>query len=98
MHTERRIRNLVRGGALTFLLLAVLSTVARAQTPAAPQSANGTLEIYGFGQADAIADFKQNDPNWYDVNRPSRLPNVANQFGQDGHFYLSVRQSRLGVK
>src|SRR5262245_42593230 len=25
----------------------------------------GTLEVYGFGQADAIADFKQNDPNWY---------------------------------
>ncbi len=45
-----------------------------------------------------IADFKQNDPNWYDVNRPSRLPNVANQFGDDGRFYLSPRQSRLGVK
>ncbi len=98
MHTERRIGNLVRWGTLTFLLLAGIPAVARAQTPAAPQNANGTLEIYGFGQADAIADFKQNDPNWYDVNRPSRLPNVANQFGQDGHFYLSPRQSRLGVK
>ena len=64
---------------------------------AAPDD-KGTLEIYGFGQADAIADFKQNNPDWYDVNRPSRLPNVANQFGQDGHFYLSARQSRLGVK
>ena len=32
------------------------------------------------------------------MNRPSRLPNVANQFGQDGHFYLSARQSRFGVK
>jgi hypothetical protein len=78
-------------------MLAGIPTVARAQAPAAPQSANGTLEIYGFGQADAIADFKQNNPDWYDVNRPSRLPNVANQFGQDGHFYLSPRQSRLGV-
>ena len=38
MHTERKIRNLVRGGALTFLLLAGVSTVARAQTPAAPQT------------------------------------------------------------
>jgi hypothetical protein len=69
---------------------------ARAQTPAAPSPP--TLEIYGFGQADAIADFKQNNPDWYDTVRPSRLPNVANQFGQDGHFYLSARQSRLGVK
>ncbi len=56
------------------------------------------MEIYGFGQADAIVDFKQNNPDWYDVNRPSRLPNVANQFGNDGRFYLSVRQSRFGVK
>ena len=71
-----------------------------AAAPAAQASADdkGSLEIYGFGQADAIADFKQNNPDWYDVNRPSRLPNVANQFGQDGHFYLSARQSRLGVK
>ena len=98
MHTKRRIPNLARWGTLAFLLLAGISTVARAQTPAAPQEANGTLEIYGFGQADAIADFKQNNPDWYDVNRPSRLPNVAKQFGEDGHFYLSARQSRLGVK
>jgi hypothetical protein len=58
----------------------------------------GTLEVYGFGQADAIADFKQNDPNWYDVNRPTKLPSSANAFGEDGRFYLSPRQSRLGVK
>src|SRR5262249_10156050 len=58
----------------------------------------GTLEVYGFGQADAIADFKQNDPNWYDVNRPTKLPSFDKQFGEDGRFYLSPRQSRLGVK
>ena len=63
-----------------------------------PAADKGTLEVYGFGQADAIADFKQNDPNWYDVNRPTKLPSFANQFGQDGHFYLSPRQSRFGVK
>jgi len=85
------------------LLLAGLPTAARAEEPAAPpaqaaQDEKGTFEIYGFGQADVIADFKQNNPDWYDVNRPSRLPNVANQFGNDGRFYMSVRQSRLGVK
>ena len=62
-----------------------------------PEPPKGTLEIYGFGQADAIVDFKQNDPDWYDVNRPSRLPSFANQFGQDHHFYLSPRQSRFGA-
>ena len=78
--------------------LAILGAAAgaRAQTPAAPSPP--TVEIYGFGMADAIADFKQNNPDWYDTVRPSRLPNVANQFGQDGHFYLSARQSRLGTR
>ena len=33
-----------------------------------------SVEIYGFGQADAIADFNQNNPDWYDTVRPSRLP------------------------
>jgi DcaP outer membrane protein len=93
-----------RLAAVAVLLLAGLPPVARAEESAAPppaqaaQDEKGTFEVYGFGQADVIADFKQNNPDWYDVNRPSRLPNVANQFGNDGRFYLSVRQSRLGVK
>jgi hypothetical protein len=67
----------------------------RAQQPAPDEA---TVNIYGFGQADAIADFNQNNPDWYDVNRPSRLPSFENEFGNDGHFYLSARQSRLGAK
>jgi len=69
---------------------------ASAQPPPPPD--NPTLEIYGFLQGDAILDFNQNNPDWFDTVRPSKLPNVANQFGQDGHFYLSARQSRFGVK
>src|SRR3954451_17888560 len=57
-----------------------------------------SVEVYGFGQADAIADFNQNNPDWYDTVRPSRLPKYENEFGQDGHFYLSARQSRLGTR
>jgi hypothetical protein len=77
--------------------------VAAVLVTAAPAHAQGSqadkpvLEIYGFGQADAISDFEQNDPNWYDVNRPSRLPSVGHEFGQDRHFYLSPRQSRFGA-
>jgi hypothetical protein len=56
-----------------------------------------TLDIYGFGQADAIVDFNQNNPDWYDVLRPSRLPSFPNEFGNDHHFYLSARQSRFGA-
>ena len=66
-----------------------------AQPPAPDQP---TLEIYGFAQADAIVDFEQNNPDWYDVLRPSRLPSFPHEFGSDGHFYLSPRQSRFGVK
>ena len=57
-----------------------------------------SVEIYGFGQADAIADFNQNNPDWYDTVRPSRLPKYENEFGEDGHFYLSARQSRFGTR
>ncbi len=88
-----------RRRALSFtacLVVAVAAAApARAQQPAPDQP---TLDIYGFGQADAIVDFKQNDPNWFDVNRPSRLPAVPDEFGHDRHFYLSARQSRFGAK
>jgi hypothetical protein len=41
-------------------------------------------------------DFKQADPDWFDVVRPSKLPSFKDQFGKDGNFYAGVRQSRLG--
>jgi hypothetical protein len=40
----------------------------------------------------------QTDPNWFDVLRPTKLPAFENQYGEDGHFFAGVRQSRLGVK
>ncbi len=64
----------------------------------APAVSPPTLEIYGFVEADAIVDIERNNPDWYDTNRPSDLPDFAHEFGQDGHFYLSPRQSRFGVK
>jgi len=87
-------------GRLAAIALATMGLMTAGASSAHAQAQNdkGTLEIYGFGQADAIADFKQNNPDWYDVNRPSRLPNVAKQFGEDGRFYLSPRQSRFGAK
>jgi len=84
-----------RTAVLALCLTACSASLAPAQTP---PDAKPSIEIYGFGQVDAIADFNQNNPDWYDVVRPSRLPNVAKQFGEDGHFYMSVRQSRFGTK
>src|SRR4051812_41379321 len=56
------------------------------------------IEIFGFGQADYITDFKRNDPAWFDVNRPSKLPSGPFAFGKDGNSAISVRQSRFGAK
>lgn len=56
------------------------------------------MEIYGFIMVDAGYNFNQVDPNWYDVIRPSKLPSFENEFGTDGNFFLSARQTRFGVK
>jgi DcaP outer membrane protein len=87
-----------RAFAFAALLTLASALPAKAQPqPPAPDT-QPTLEIYGFAQADAIVDIEQNNPDWYDVDRPSRLPKVAHEFGNDGHFYLSLRQSRFGAK
>jgi hypothetical protein len=56
------------------------------------------LDIYGFAMLDMGYQTGQNDPNWYDVLRPTKLPAFENEFGADGHYFAGVRQSRLGVK
>lgn len=56
------------------------------------------MDIYGFAMLDMGYDAGQNDPNWFDVMRPTKLPSFTDQFGHDGRFYSGVRQSRLGVK
>jgi hypothetical protein len=90
----------VRGNwpAATVLIAATLVVLGGAPGASAQSAPGPSLEVYGFGMADAIVDFKQNNPDWYDVSRPSRLPKYENEFGQDGRFYLSARQSRFGTR
>ena len=57
-----------------------------------------TFQLYGFAMLDMGYDFKSNDPNWFDVVRPTKLPAFKDQFAPDGKTYFGVRQSRLGVK
>jgi len=59
---------------------------------------NNNFEAYGFLQLDAIQDFDRVNPNWDATLRPSRIPTVEGQYGSDGQFIASVRQSRFGVK
>ena len=71
-------------------------------TPAAQDAqkpeAKPRLDIYGFAMLDMGYETKQTDPNWFDVLRPTKLPAFPNQYGEDGHFFAGVRQSRFGVK
>jgi hypothetical protein len=80
---------------LTFSAMALLAPgTALAQQPE-PKT---RLDIYGFAMLDMGYQFKQNHPDWFDVVRPTKLPAFPDEFGEDGHFYSGVRQSRLGVK
>lgn len=62
------------------------------------ESDKSTMDIYGFAMLDMGYQSGQNDPDWFDVVRPTKLPSFENEFGADEDFFAGVRQSRLGVK
>jgi hypothetical protein len=64
------------------------------ETPAKKSS----VDIYGHVMLDSGYDFKTNDPDWFDVIRPTKLNAFPNEFAPDGKVYFSVRQTRFGVK
>jgi len=79
----------------------VAPTAAPAVVPAAEKKSSestGSFDIYGFAMLDSGYQFKQNDPNWFDVVRPTKLPAYKDQFAPDGKTFWGVRQSRFGVK
>jgi len=88
-----RTRNRSARGFLPLVLVAALF----AAVPAAADTST-KLDLYGFAMLDMGYQAKSNDPNWFDVVRPTKLPFFEGQFGEDGHTYAGVRQSRFGVK
>ena len=66
--------------------------------PPDPMKKGPRMQIYGFAMTDLIDDIKQVNPDWFDVLRPTKLPSFPNEFGENGNFWASVRQSRLGVR
>lgn len=56
------------------------------------------LDIYGFVMLDMGYDVNTINPDWFDVERPSKLPSFPGEFGKNGNTYFSVRQSRFGVE
>jgi hypothetical protein len=95
------VRVLAAAAACLLIGAAARSTLAQsaAGSPASTAEKPGLrAQIYGFAMLDLIYDFGQEDPNWYDMERPSKLPSFPNEFGEDGNFWASVRPSRLGVR
>jgi len=80
------------------LYLAALLLAAPALAQGPPAEEKTRLDLYGFAMLDTGYQSKQNDPAWFDVLRPTKLPSRANEFGEDGHWFAGVRQSRFGVK
>ena len=80
------------------VILIVLCVFGALSSSAQAQTHTPSLRIYGFAMLDAGYQFKQNHPDWFDVVRPTKLPAFDREFGEDGHFYTGVRQTRLGFK
>jgi hypothetical protein len=76
------------------------TTAKPATTAPATQAAEAKtrLEISGAAMLDMGYDFEKNDPQWFDVMRPVKLPAFEDEFGRDRRFYSGVRQSRLSVR
>lgn len=83
---------------MTRPLLALFAAAALAGPLSAQTDTATKIEIYGFAMGDAIYDFVQNNPDWFDVSRPSKLPAFKNEFGGDHRTWLSARQSRFGTR
>ncbi|MGZ8392541.1 MAG: DcaP family trimeric outer membrane transporter [Gemmatimonadales bacterium] len=65
---------------------------------AAQDKSGSKFEVYGYVMTDAGYNFKQSDPNWFDVVRTTKLPAFEDQFAPDGNTFFSVRQTRFGVR
>ena len=75
---------------------ATTSTAAAAK-PAQDSDKKGesTFEVYGFAMLDAGYQFKQNDPDWFDVIRPVKLPAFAMSLRQTGMSILVCAKAGL---
>jgi len=74
------------------------SASAKPASPTHEDEHKNSLDLYGFVMTDTGYDFGQIDPQWFDVERPTKLPAFTNEFGGNGNVYFGVRQTRFGVK
>lgn len=91
-----KLQKAARGSSVSGLIITMLLLIITSDTQA--QETKSRLDIYGFAMMDMGIDFKQVDRAWFDVVRPTKLPAVEKQFGENGNTYAGVRQTRFGVK
>lgn len=68
------------------------------EKPAEKAKPESTFNIYGYTMLDSGYQFGTNDPNWFDVVRPTKLPSFQGEFAPNGKTFWGVRQTRFGVK
>ena len=84
-----------RWGVALAILLPAWATTAWAEEGEASKT---RVDLYGFAMLDTGYETGQTHPDWFDVMRPTKLAAYENEYGEDGNYYASVRQSRFGVK
>lgn len=84
--------------SLRTLLVVGIVLLAGAVTVGAQTTTDPWMNVYGFVQLDMGYDAGQMNPDWFDVLRTTKLPAYENEFGEDGNFWASVRQTRFGIK
>jgi hypothetical protein len=62
------------------------------------QENKNSFEVYGYILTDAGYNFNTIDPDWFDVMRPTKLPKNKNEFAPPGNYFISIRQTRFGVR
>lgn len=79
------------------LLLSVSATVVDSAT-AEELFTPPTLNFYSSIMLDTGYQKYTNNPDWFDVVRPTQLPAFEEEFEPDGRYFTGVRQSRIGFK
>jgi hypothetical protein len=63
------------------------------------ENQNKTMDILGYIVMDSGYDFGRINPDWYDTMRPTQiLDSQGNEYQNQGMYYMSVRQTTLGIK
>lgn len=99
MTTKQKSR-LLTGLAATSLVspLTLLGISAQAGDSGFVDFSNPRLDLYTNIMLDTGYQKYTNDPDWFDVVRPTRLPSFDGEYAPDGHYFTGVRQTRMGFK